>query len=849
MVLTARPESEGPMARSAPGSNPGEPDREALPGLLPWPRRLTLAGLWAERLAQAFWPLWTILLAAFAALAFGVQDALPLPWLRGGLAVVGLALVLAAGQGLRRLRPPTMAEALARLDATLPGRPIAALRDNQVLGADDPGARAVWRLHRERMAARAGRARAVAPDLRLSARDPLSLRYVALTAAVMAGLFGSFWRLGEVAGIAPGPAAAMPGGPSWEGWIRPPAYTGKPALYLNEFLGDTIEIPAGSRLQIRLYGPEGSLSIAQDVAQTERAGPEEVPAALPGVAGEGTPQSPSGLHEFRIDRSGRLAIEGRGGREWQVVAVPDLAPAIAIDGPMRRTADGRFRQGFTASDDYGVAAGRVTVTLDTARVERRFGLAIDPEPVAPVTLDLPLPVRGSRAAITGTLIDDLSKSVLANMPVRMEFAVRDAPGNEGRAAPYEVTLPGLRFFDPMAAAVAEMRRDLLWNRANLGRSLRLLKAVTWRPGDLSRSEGAVRRLRGFIRMAEGMAQPLADADRDRLAEELWQIAFMFEAGDLGSARERLARAQDRLEEAIRNGASPEEIDRLMQDMQQAMRDYTRELGKEAQRNPQPAPGEGREITADQLQQMLDEIERLMKEGRTAEAMALMEQLRQLMESLQVTMGEGGGDGRGDSATKQLGETLKDQQGLSDDAWRDMQKGRSGEAEGSDPGALAERQRELRRRLEEMRQGQLPGDGREAGEAGRKALERAEEAMREAEDALRNHDLSGALDRQAEAMEAMRDGMKEFGRAMAEARRDANGASDDPQAAGQPDPRGRDPLGREQGDAARIGSDRNMVQNDPDRRARELLEELRRRAGEAGRPERERDYLRRLLDLF
>ena len=39
-------------------------------------------------------------------------------------------------------------------------------------------------------------------------------------------------------------------------------------------------------------------------------------------------------------------------------------------------------------------------------------------------------------------------------------------------------------------------------------------------------------------------------------------------------------------------------------------------------------------------------------------------------------------------------------------------------------------------------------------------------MEEAEEALRRGDLDGALDRQAEAMEAMRDGMQNFGEALA-----------------------------------------------------------------------------------
>ncbi|MFZ1347122.1 MAG: DUF4175 family protein, partial [Tabrizicola sp.] len=67
--------------------------------------------------------------------------------------------------------------------------------------------------------------------------------------------------------------------------------------------------------------------------------------------------------------------------------------------------------------------------------------------------------------------------------------------------------------------------------------------------------------------------------------------------------------------------------------------------------------------------------------------------------------------------------------------------------------------------------------------------------------------------------------------------------------GSADPNGTDPLGRRPGESARIGSDQNMVQNDPDQRAQELLDEIRRRSGELTRPLEELDYLKRLLQMF
>ena len=812
---------------------------------LRWPLRLTRAGLWAERIARAFWPLWTLFLLVFAALAFGVQDYGPILWVRIAAAIVGIAALGAAIWGWRQFRRPTEAEALARLDSTLPGRPLSALQDHQVIGAGDPASLAVWRTHQRRMVAQAALARPVAPDLKLSSRDPYALRYVALTAAVMAVLFGSLWRVSSISGITPGPVNAAAGGPSWEGWAQPPAYTGKPAIYLSDVNGPSLEVPVGTKIQIRLYGPEGTLSVDQTIAQVS---PE--PAKADGSTGV-KPDGMAGLTSLVVSQSGRLEIEGAGGREWEIIATPDGLPTVEVSGEMKREADGRFKQGYKAKDDYGVVSGRVTITLDLARVDRRYGLIADPEPMEAEVLDLPMPIKGGRDEFSEILVDDLSKSALANMPVSMVFSVTDAAGQEGHSAPYAVVLHGRRFFDPVAAAVIEMRRDLMWSRSNAERSTEILKAISNRHEDFTRSQRAALHLRVALRELDRMKAEMTVEQRDAMAEKLWSIALMFEEGDLSSAADRLQRAQDRLEEAIRNGASPEEIDQLMKELQQAMREYTAELGKEAQNNPEGAPkdGEGREITGDQLQQMLDEIERLMKEGKTAEAMDLMEQLRQLMENLQVTQGDGEGDGKGSGPMKDLGNTLKDQQGLSDDAYRDMQKGRNGEEPGQDPGDLAERQRELHDRLDKLQDQKLPGDGSEKGESGRDALDRAEDSMKQAERSLEEGDLDGALDHQADAIEAMRDGMRDFGEAQSEERRAEGLQPQENDGGDRPDPNGRDPLGRETGDAARIGSDNNMVQNDPDKRAQELMDEIRRRSGEVERPTDELDYLRRLLDLF
>ena len=117
----------------------------------------------------------------------------------------------------------------------------------------------------------------------------------------------------------------------------------------------------------------------------------------------------------------------------------------------------------------------------------------------------------------------------------------------------------------------------------------------------------------------------------------------------------------------------------------------------------------------------------------------------------------------------------------------------------------------------------------------------------AEGALRQDDYAGAIDQQSEAMEALREGMRSLGEAMAQQNQGQTGQGDQ---ASDLISQNRDPLGRSTGSQGSLGTDDNLLQGeDAYRRARELLDEIRRRSGDSERPRIELDYLRRLLDRF
>lgn len=836
---------------------------------LGWRLRLTHAGLLAERITRAFWPVWTLLFAILAALAFGFQDWAPLELFWLCLVAAPVALVVFILRGAARFRLPTEADALQRLDARLPGRPLAALSDHQALGQRDPQSRALWQANLARMRAQAARARAVAPDLRLAARDRYALRYAALCALVLAALFGSFARVGGLG--PPGPAQTPAATASWEGWAEPPAYTGKPGLYLTKLPAGPLNLPLGTKITLRLYGQPDAISVQETVSGQ--------------TAGATGP-----LREFLVTRSGTLKIAGSNDRDWTITMVPDAPPTLSLSGPMARKADGTMQQPFRAADDYGIAKGQASFALDLSAVNRVYGLTPDPDPLPALQYDLPRPTRGSSDKTAALLAENASEHPWANLPVTMTLAVTDASGQTAQTEPHRVILPGRRFFDPLAAALIEVRRDLLWSGQNSPRSLLLLRALSNRPKDLTIDSGSYLMLRTAIRQLDAAGAVAPPKARTEVAAILWTIAKRIEDGGTEDARARLKQAQDRLSEAMRRGADSQEIEKLMDDLRRASRDYMRKLAEDGQQDPADkfaGNQKGKTLTADQLQQMMDEIQRLMDEGKMDEAQQRLEQLSQLMENLKVTQ-NGSGDqdgGPGGKAMRGLRDTLKGQQDLSDDAFRQQQqqygqgnslsdpgadgKPQSGQAgqqgaegqgksggggtgqtgtgeSGTSPKELAQRQQALRQALKGA-QDDLPDLPGKDAEGAAKALGEAGRAMDQAEKALRDGDLPGAIDRQAEAIDKLRQGLRGMNNALAR-----NEQQQRPADMGQADadPNGQqtsDPLGRTDGGSG-LSGDGHALPNGPDtyRRARDLMDEIRKRAAEQDRPADERGYLNRLL---
>jgi len=790
---------------------------------------LTTLSLAAENALRAFWPLFTFLGFAYAAMAFGGLDALPVGWapfVVGGVGVVSLGLLYF---GVRQFSWPRRVEALEKLDENLENRPISSLQDSPAINVKDPFAKALWEAHIKDMKLQAEAASAPFPAPNLARKDRVGLRLLALTGVISALLFapkiGVETLQATIGGepVATGPSVAI------EAWAMPPAYTGKPAIYLTELADDArVELPIGSEITLRTYG-DGEFSLTE------------------GVSGEAA--ALTSPEENAPARDGRFAVLLNGAIEvfdgttslgkWRVAVIQDAPPTLAVADGISKSREGELSIEYAATDDYGIVSTRYIIHPELDLVNRAHGLAPDPSELpSDFTGELPLPFSQDLTDIKEILLADYSKEMWAHLPVSIMLEVTDGAGQVARVELETDELPALSFFDQLAGAVVEQRRDMMWSPENDMRISQVLRAISHKPEDgLFPNASTYLLLRSAIRrMGYQMEDGLSADERTELEELLWQIALQIENGDLSGAEARLRRAQERLSQALENGATNEEIAGLMDELRDATEDYMDELAQnmEPGEQQQQAQGETRTMTSDQLQEMLDRIQELSENGQTEEAQQLLEELQNFMDNMQMTQGEGGGKQRpGTPEQQQMQDGLQEQQELSDEAFQQLQEQFGEQGEGNEEGeSLAERQEQLREYIEQMQE-----DG-----AGGEALEEAERNMGAARDRLNEGDFSGAFDEQAQAMENMRQTLREM-----ENREQAGQTGQDGEVTAERDQ--YDPLGRPIGNKGRADGDTAVPDQNASDRARELLDEIRRRSGDVKRPTQELDYLNRLLDRF
>jgi uncharacterized protein (TIGR02302 family) len=669
------------------------------------------------------------------------------------------------------------------------------------------------------------------------------------------------------------------------------------------------EVPERSLLTLRGTG-FGKSGVALEVLSDSA--PEAVKVASePPKAGDNSGLTEI-RYELKKSARIRALSGGTELARWTFNVIPDQLPKITLDTKaLDRTPRGSMKLTYKAEDDYGVASAQAKLRqvrpkdVDPkkawAQAAPLKGARLPLE--RPPILALKIPRAGAKTVEGSTLLE-LGSHPWAGQKVELWLEATDVGGQIGKSAAVEMVLPSRRFKKPLARAVIEQRRKLSEDSRNRPTVARALTALTLEPEGFIETNGIYLGLRNVYHRLEREGSRSAINES---IEQLWHLALSIEDGALSDAERALKEAQDKLSEALQKGADDKEIERLIAEMKQKLADYLKEMQKNAQKDdPSGDKGEQgddqqQEVGERDFDAMLKELEQSAKEGSREEAQKTLDDLREMMDRLQAETKESRAENqKAKDMMKKLGqldglankqkqlmddtfseqkkqqgsmeggeqedgsgqESQNDQQGKpgkqgkgskqsQKDAQSDQEGGsQQGEGQqgddGNKPGQrqkgskgkgdLKDRQAQLKKQLD-----QLKKDLEHMGAGDPDKLDKAGEAMDKAEDALGKKDMEEAAEQQGEALEQMRQSAKQMAEQMQKNAQQKMGRGGDTP---------RDPLGRPQKSQ---GPDLGTSVKVPDaieaQRAREILEELRKRSSESLRPPSELDYIDRLLKRF
>ncbi len=918
----------------------------------------------AALLWEELWPKVAVLLfiiAAFLILSlYGFWSVVPSLIHKLSLILFAVAALWVTVRIIRSVLPQRKA-ALRRIDqaSELPHRPASSFSDS-LAGEPEETASNLWLTHKLRSLKLVEKFRAGWPKASLERFDPYALR--GLTVLLL--LFGfamhgpqSWQQVNNAFSFTP---AAQSENIRIDAWLTPPSFTGKNPVMLSDGsislrkqgnrtqdkvssgkADEKIEVLENSGLVIRIIGKgAGRYSVRHAIdSKTASLLPFETPK-------EGEKQESATLKklDYILKKSGTIEImEGtKVVRSWPVTVLADMAPAISLSKNPEKTARSALLLTYRIADDFGVVRAQAKIlkvirtTADKAKPKSKLHFDQDEKakPLGkPMGFDLKLPVASLKRGEAKTY-KDLTAHPWAGLPVQMQLEAYDQGGKVGRSEILSLKLPERKFTKSTARALIELRRYLVLNPNDYSLVARGLDMLSKEAEKLKIDKTAflsMRTLYWHIRhMQRKMVVPDLRGRVRAIVDQMWETALRIEDGNLSKAERDLRRAQDKLANAIKNGASPEEIERLMKELRQALGKYMQARRQQQKKNAQnmPPQQQGKEgpknITGGDLNEMLKRIEQMAKNGSKDAAQQMLNQLRDMLEGLQNPQQQNANNAQSRKMMelmKKFGKLAEQQQKLQEKTFqenrqnmprqgensrssrfsrfnrqrpwnnprefgrksgqtpqsnpyyrrgqqgRQGQRGRQGQGRGNRsndrqgfqrrdgmgknnlgrPGLkggegrftqgkgekLSREQRGLQRQLDNL----MNELGRMGGAVPRE-LGKARRQMGRAGKDLKQGELGSAAGQQGKALESLRKGTKQMAKEMMKRMNRRYSRN------------GRDPLGRKRGNN---GFDPGMDVKVPDeidtQRAREILEELRRRLGEVERSPAELDYLESLIKRF
>lgn len=722
---------------------------------------------------------------------------------------------------------PSLEQAARRLEAAnaLPHYPYEALTAHPVNPQPNKALKTVWELHQARARTSLTRLRLPLPQLSIHGTDPHYIRLLTacfLVASLVAGRNEWGARLQRALTPTTTGQAFNATATQLTVWVTPPAYTGRPPLMLSEagkpISTDTSkhDIPAGSSLALRLASSDSKPELMLDKG------------AIPFTA--------SGTDSYSLDlllpETTVLAVK-RGWTtlaRWSVRIIPDQAPQIEWAAPPSNNNDD-VQLHVKAQDDYG---------LKQLQVMMKLAVSSPGLPSAPVIL----PLSGAgRKSYDGKNSLPLATHVWAGMPVTMVAMATDQAGQTGESASVTVTLPEHRFTDPLAQELATARRNLLHDHEQYWKpTIGLLLSAFSQP---ERYRGDPRLLLGLRSTAARMYLDKDHAQLTAVTTILWQLALALDTGGMAEITDKLRQAQQELEQALANKEDAATIQQKLDQMQQALMEYMQTLARTMpQETPDIPPDileEAGKDFAEQMMQKAQEIQDLAQTGAHEAAAQKLRELQEMMDALHNAKPMTAEQQADMQALKNIRDLIKQQEKLQEATGSKEQQANQTPPLPDDKGSaeLSQQQTELRNQL-----GKLVDDIASRHPEPPPQMATADQGMKESAEELKQQSWSDAKNAQGRTLKALKELSSHMKQDLQRQIMVLPSGS-----AGEAGER-RNPFDHGDQDDNKGATGEVKIPDKQDvQRARQILDELRRRSGEYERPKDERNYIERLLDRF
>ncbi|AQX18988.1 TIGR02302 family protein [Bartonella sp. A1379B] len=778
--------------------------------------------LFCERIWPRLLPFFLALSLLYSLSWFGIFNALGY-WAH--LFLLWLVLFIATGSLflLFGFRLPTIKDINDHIEKTnnLKHQPLNVQKDRLHFEDEEDTTTNIWREHQRRMAEQLHHLRIGLIYLRSASYDPMALRALFILFCVCAFSFSfgsSGGRLADAFDFRPTVDKTLM---RVDAWVTPPAYTGVAPIYLTQNETTQFTIPEGSEVVVRIVNGAGVTVTAiseedgQKISLTKK---NEQPALNNSII----------RFETHLERSIYLSLASRHKQQqWHLRMIKDQLPTIHWLEKPGRILSGSLELQYEMDDDYGATNAFV-------EIEPFFDQEKNSSPLYKAPEIKLLLARGGKGKMR--TVQDLSGHPWAGSEVKITLIVQDGADQQGRSKTFIMTLPERIFANPVARAINEQRRLLALNASKREHVLDMISALLLRP------ENGLQNTTHFLLLQSAWTRLSMAQTEDQLrdvVDYLWTIALGIEDNQLESAQQRLKQAQAALRDALQHGASAAEIERLMADLRQAVNDYIHALAEKA---PEDKDSREANLSIDTLQNKLNSMEEMAKMGSSSAAEQLLAEIEQTLDHLQIRKSHQTNGQNKNQTTQmkekidQLGDLMRRQQEILNDTHNlktDQQHGNSTPKVQSE--SLKERQNELQSELSILKK-ELTAEGFESSDD----LKEAEEKMNSARDAFDKQDYELSIQNQSDALEALRQGAQNVLKKM---RNMLNKEKNNQNAIHNR----KDPLGRPLSSEIDQKQEGVIEPKANDRmRARQILDEIRKRLSNEYISEEEKNYLERLL---